>query len=76
MVAELLGPLALALAANFGSAERWREEFVAMGKALGSPCVTNVWIPDGYKDSPIDRRRPREQRDQGGARAFSRTERA
>lgn len=25
----------LALAANFGSVERWREEFVAMGKALG-----------------------------------------
>ena len=25
----------LALDANFGSAERWREEFVAMGKALG-----------------------------------------
>jgi Fe-Mn family superoxide dismutase len=25
----------LALAANFGSAERWRDEFVAMGKALG-----------------------------------------
>ncbi len=26
---------ALALSANFGSVERWREEFVAMGKALG-----------------------------------------
>lgn len=26
---------AMALAANFGSVERWREEFVAMGKALG-----------------------------------------
>jgi Fe-Mn family superoxide dismutase len=25
----------LALAANFGSYERWREEFIAMGKALG-----------------------------------------
>src|SRR4029079_15202844 len=25
----------LALAASFGSVERWREEFVAMGKALG-----------------------------------------
>ena len=33
---------------------------VAMGKALGSPCITNVWIPDGYKDYPIDRRGPRE----------------
>ena len=27
--------LALALTANFGSVERWREEFIAMGKALG-----------------------------------------
>ena len=27
--------MALALAANFGSTERWTEEFVAMGKALG-----------------------------------------
>jgi len=24
----------------------------AFGKALGSPCVTNVWIPDGFKDPP------------------------
>lgn len=33
----------------------------AIGKALGSPCVTNVWIPDGSKDTPIDRKRPRER---------------
>lgn len=32
----------------------------AMGKALGSPTVTNVWIPDGYKDIPVDRKTPRE----------------
>ena len=31
----------------------------AMGEALGSPCVTNVWIPDGYKDVPVDRKTPR-----------------
>ena len=31
----------------------------AMGAALGSPCVTNVWIPDGMKDLPIDRAGPR-----------------
>ena len=31
----------------------------AIGEALGSPCVTNVWIPDGWKDTPVDRRRPR-----------------
>ena len=29
------------------------------GKELGSPCVTNVWIPDGYKDTPVDRKTPR-----------------
>lgn len=33
----------------------------AMGKALGTPCVTNVWIPDGYKDIPVDRKGPRER---------------
>jgi L-rhamnose isomerase len=32
----------------------------AMGRALGTPCVTNVWIPDGYKDTPADRKTPRE----------------
>jgi len=33
----------------------------AIGKALGTPCVTNVWIPDGSKDSPVDRKGPRER---------------
>jgi len=33
----------------------------AMGRALGSPTVTNVWIPDGSKDLPIDRKGPRER---------------
>ncbi len=32
----------------------------AMGAATGSPCVTNVWIPDGMKDTPADRRGMRE----------------
>ena len=32
----------------------------AMGKALGTPTVTNVWIPDGSKDIPVDRKGPRE----------------
>jgi L-rhamnose isomerase len=31
----------------------------AIGTALGTPCITNVWIPDGSKDSPIDRMGPR-----------------
>jgi len=34
---------------------------VAMGRALGSPAVTNVWVPDGYKDIPVDRWGPRER---------------
>ena len=32
-----------------------------MGRQLGSPTVTNVWIPDGSKDLPIDRKAPRER---------------
>ncbi|MDR1190350.1 MAG: L-rhamnose isomerase [Verrucomicrobiales bacterium] len=31
----------------------------AIGRQLGSPCVTNIWIPDGSKDSPADRLAPR-----------------
>ena len=31
----------------------------AFGKALGTPCVTNFWIPDGFKDTPVDRKTPR-----------------
>ena len=31
-----------------------------IGRKLGTPCVTNVWIPDGFKDTPVDRKRPRE----------------
>ena len=33
----------------------------AMGRTLGTPCVTNVWIPDGFKDTPVDRKGPRER---------------
>jgi L-rhamnose isomerase len=36
-----------------------REIGAAMGQALGSAAVTNVWIPDGMKDTPADRRGPR-----------------
>lgn len=31
----------------------------AFGQALGTPAVTNLWIPDGYKDTPADRKGPR-----------------
>jgi Fe-Mn family superoxide dismutase len=44
---DMAPAMALALAANFGSVERWREEFVAMGKALagGSGWVLLVFSP-------------------------------
>ncbi len=29
------------------------------GRELGSPAVTKIWIPDGYKDTPADRLTPR-----------------
>lgn len=31
------------------------------GKQLGKTCVTNFWIPDGYKDTPVDRKAPRQR---------------
>ena len=33
----------------------------AFGRRAGTPCVTNVWIPDGMKDVTIDRKGPRER---------------
>jgi len=32
-----------------------------IGKQLGKTCVTNFWIPDGYKDTPVDRKAPRQR---------------
>lgn len=31
------------------------------GRQLGDPVITNFWIPDGYKDTPVDRKAPRER---------------
>jgi len=31
------------------------------GRELGTPTVTNVWVPDGYKDTPVDRLAPRQR---------------
>lgn len=31
------------------------------GRELGQPCVTNSWVPDGYKDTPVDRLSPRQR---------------
>jgi L-rhamnose isomerase len=38
---------------------RSREIGAAMGQALDKTCVTNIWIPDGVKDTPADRVAPR-----------------
>lgn len=35
--------------------KRCRAIAAEMGKQLGTPCVHNTWIPDGSKDTPIDR---------------------
>lgn len=31
------------------------------GEELGTPALTNIWIPDGYKDIPSDRFTPRKR---------------
>lgn len=31
------------------------------GEQLGQTCVTNIWVPDGYKDVPVDRMAPRQR---------------
>ena len=35
--------------------KRARDIAARMGAELGSPCVNNIWVPDGYKDIPVDR---------------------
>ena len=49
-----------------GIRQFWVEHCIAsrrigeyFGKELGTPAVTNIWIPDGYKDTPADRQTPR-----------------
>ncbi len=32
-----------------------------LGSAMGSPCMVNLWVPDGYKDIPADRLSPRKR---------------
>lgn len=58
--------------------EFWIEHGVAcrkigaeMGRQLGTPTVTNVWIPDGYKDIPVDRTAPRERLTESLDRIFA-----
>ncbi len=40
--------------------KRCRAISAEMGKQLGTPCVHNTWIPDGTKDTPVDRNGYRE----------------
>ena len=49
-----------------GVRQFWIEHCIAcrkigdyFGRELGTPAVTNIWIPDGYKDTPADRTTPR-----------------
>ncbi|MCB9078443.1 MAG: L-rhamnose isomerase [Anaerolineaceae bacterium] len=51
-----------------GIRQFWIEHCIAsrqigayFGRELGTPCVTNVWIPDGMKDTPVDRLAPRQR---------------
>jgi L-rhamnose isomerase len=38
---------------------RCREIGAAIGRAQGQACLVNLWIPDGLKDTPADRKGPR-----------------
>ncbi len=38
---------------------RTRRIALEMGRQLGTPCINNIWIPDGSKDTPVDRNRHR-----------------
>ena len=49
-----------------GIRQFWIEHCIAcrkigayFGRELGTPCVTNIWVPDGFKDTPVDRKTPR-----------------
>jgi L-rhamnose isomerase len=51
---------------DMGIRQFWIEHCIAsrrigeyFGKELGTASVTNIWVPDGYKDSPADRQSPR-----------------
>jgi len=41
--------------------KRCRAIGAEMGKQLGTPSVHNIWIPDGMKDTPVDRNTLRKQ---------------
>lgn len=54
--------------ADKGIRDFWIEHCIAsreigdyFGRELGTPTITNVWVPDGYKDTPVDRLAPRQR---------------
>ncbi len=53
---------------------RSRDISAVMGKELGSPCVMNVWVPDGYKDTPVDRVSPRRRLAESLDRVFAKAQ--
>ncbi|QMU58202.1 MAG: L-rhamnose isomerase [Boseongicola sp.] len=44
--------------------KRTREIAARMGQELGSAAVNNIWVPDGYKDTPINRYAARQRLEQ------------
>ncbi|MDR1959680.1 MAG: L-rhamnose isomerase [Planctomycetaceae bacterium] len=42
-----------------------------MGKQLGSPSVVDFWMPDGFKDIPVDRLTPRKRMEESLDRIFA-----
>lgn len=40
-------------------AKACRKIAAEIGRQLGTPCLNNIWIPDGYKEIPADRLGPR-----------------
>ncbi len=40
---------------------RTREIAAKIGQEIGSSAVNNIWVPDGYKDVPVDRMAARER---------------
>ena len=51
--------------------KRCREIGAEFGRQLGSACITNYWMPDGYKDIPADTAAPRQRMIDSLDRIFS-----
>lgn len=43
-----------------------------MGKQVGTPAIVNFWMPDGFKDIPVDRLAPRKRMKQSLDEIFER----